>query len=331
MIKDFTIGKLYSNEDISKALKVANAGGIRLSIKKNAVIRAAIMTCLQDFYATGENPYRDRLEKDILTYTAAGKVGEQTLSGVNNRILDQKNKYFPIHGFVLIASRRDKSIGPKRWKYLGLLEYRRLYPDIQLDSEEKVRRVWIFEFKIHQEPKIIPIQTDGNISNQTILQSKNQNNDTPDSEIINECEQGKIHNFKQIEKIRGNLLLMDPKKFEFFIKDLLIHTGFTDVYVTKFSSDGGIDINAKASEKMWIFENSIVQIQAKRWLHSVGRKEVAELRGSLKPFTKGALITTSHFSKAALNEANEEGKNPISLIDGFRLSKVIFNEKFFIQ
>ena len=80
MIKEFKIGQLYSNEEIFKTLKVANAGGIRLSIQEKAVMRATIMTSAQDFHITGENPYHDRLEKDILTYTAAGKVGEQTLA-----------------------------------------------------------------------------------------------------------------------------------------------------------------------------------------------------------------------------------------------------------
>ena len=288
------------------------------------------MTSVQDFHITGENPYHDRLENDILTYTAAGKIGEQTLAGINNRIIEQKDFNFPIHGFVLVASRRDKSVGPKRWKYIGLLEYLYHYPDTQLDSDGKVRKVWIFEFKIHQEPQIIPLSLDIKISNQTLLESRKYNIES-DDEIVNEGEQEQVENLKQIEQVRGKLLIMEPKKFEFFIKDLLIYTGFMEVCVTKYSADGGVDVNAKASGRMWIFESTIVQVQAKRWLHSVGRKEVAELRGSLQPFAKGAVITTSHFSKAALNEANEEGKNPIALVDGFRLSKVILDEKFSIH
>lgn len=330
MIKEFNIGQLYSNEEIFKTLKVANAGGIRLSIQEKAVMRAAIMTSVQDFHITGENPYHDRLESDILTYTAAGKIGEQTLAGVNNRIIEQKDFNFPIHGFVLVASRRDKSVGPKRWKYLGLLEYLRHYPDTQLDSDGRVRKVWIFEFKIHHEPKTVPLDLDVNISNQTLVESRKHSIES-DDEIVNESEQEQVENLEQIELVRGKLLVMEPKRFEFFIKDLLIHTGFTEVCVTKYSADGGVDVNAKASGRMWIFESTFVQVQAKRWLHSVGRKEVAELRGSLQPFAKGAVITTSHFSKAALNEANEEGKNPIALVDGFRLSKVIVDEKFTIH
>jgi HJR/Mrr/RecB family endonuclease len=327
MIDKFEVGGLYSNEEIFKALKVANAGGIRLAIQEKAVMRAAIMTSVQDFHLTGENPYHDRLESDILTYTAAGKIGEQTLAGTNNRLIEQKDFNFPIHGFILVASRRDKSVGPKRWKYLGLLEYLRHYPDAQIDTEGKVRKVWIFEFKIHLEQKVIPLALDISISNQILIESR-KHSVKNDDEIVNEGELEKVENIQQIEQVRGKLLVMEAKTFEFFIKDLLIHTGFTEVCVTKYSSDGGVDVNAKAGGRMWIFESTSVQVQAKRWLHSVGRKEVAELRGSIQPFARGVVITTSHFSKAAINEANEDGKSPIALVDGFRLSKLIIDEKF---
>lgn len=330
MIKEFKIGQLYSNEEIFKTLKVANAGGIRLSIQEKAVLRATIMTSVQEFHISGENPYHDRLEGEILTYTAAGKLGEQTLAGINNRITEQKDFNFPIHGFVLIANRRDKTVGPKRWKYLGLLEYLRHYPDTQLDSDGKIRKVWLFEFKIHQDPQTVPFEFDANISSEILTESRMRQTDNFDDEIVNEAGKEKIENMEEIEQVRSKLLVMEPRKFEFFIKDLLVHTGFIDVCVTKYSSDGGVDVNAIAGGRMWIFEKTFVQVQAKRWLHSVGRKEVAELRGSLQPFAKGAVITTSHFSKAAINEADEEGKNPIALVDGFRLSKVIVDEKFSI-
>lgn len=87
-------------------------------------------------------------------------------------------------------------------------------------------------------------------------------------------------------------------------------------------------MSATAVGRTWMFENTLVQVQAKRWLHSVGRKEVAELRGSLQQFARGVVITTSHFSKAAISEANEQGKNPIGLVDGYRLSNVVLDERF---
>jgi hypothetical protein len=88
MIEELAVGQLYSNEEIFKSLKVSNAGGIRLSLQGKAVLRAAIMTSVEDFHGVGENPYHDRLEGGILTYTAAGKTGQQTLAGANNRAKD---------------------------------------------------------------------------------------------------------------------------------------------------------------------------------------------------------------------------------------------------
>src|SRR5471030_2172241 len=129
MIEALVVGQLYSNEEIFRSLSVSNAGGIRLSLLGKVVLRAVIMTSVQGFHGAGENPYHDRLEGGILTYTAAGKLGQQTLAGANNRLIEQKTFNFPIYGFVLVASRRDRSVGPKRWKYLGLLEYLRHYSD----------------------------------------------------------------------------------------------------------------------------------------------------------------------------------------------------------
>jgi HJR/Mrr/RecB family endonuclease len=327
MLEKLTVGSFYSNDSIFTTLKVGNAGGIRLSLLDKSVVRAVIMASV-DSRAKSENPYHDRLENGTLTYTATGKTGEQTLSGINKRIVEQKQFNFPIHGFMSIASRRDKSIGTERWQYLGLLEYQRHYVDIQLDSIGKVRRVWIFEFKVHQEQQIIPLSIDSIISGHLLTNSRRLNlNDRDDEEIVTENDHQQTDITAHIEHIRVRLLAMDPRRFEFFIKDLLVHFGFTEVCVTKFGADGGIDVNAKAGIRMWVLENTLLQVQAKRWLHSVGRKEVAELRGSLKPFAKGAVVTTSHFTRAAINEASEEGKNPITLIDGFRLSKVVMDEK----
>ena len=322
-------GQLYSNEEIFRSLKVSNAGGIRLSLQGRAVIRAVVMTSLQGLHGAGENPYHDRLEADVLTYTAAGKIGQQTLAGVNSRLIEQATFNFPIYGFVLVASRRDTTVGPKRWKYLGPLEYLRHYPDTQIDADGKVRKVWLFEFKIHHDQQVLPLANEAAISSQILIDSRCRvGRHRDDDEIMDQRDNQQAVDFESIERVRGRLLAMEPRKFEIFLKDLLLHCGYSEVCVTKFSADGGVDVNARAGRRIWIFENTLIQVQAKRWLHSVGRKEVAELRGSLQPFAKGVVITTSHFSKAALNEASEDGKNPIALVDGFRLSRVVIEESF---
>jgi restriction system protein len=175
----------------------------------------------------------------------------------------------------------------------------------------------------------LPLASEAAISSQVLTASRlHASNNADDDEIIDESDRPPADDLERIEHVRSKLLAMEPRGFEFFIKNLLVHCGFSDVCVTRFTADGGVDVSARAGGRIWILENTLVQVQAKRWLHSVGRKEVAELRGSLQPFARGAVVTTSHFSKAAINEACEEGKNPITLIDGFRLSKVLLDENF---
>ena len=135
----------------------------------------------------------------------------------------------------------------------------------------------------------------------------------------------------QIELIRSRMLALPPERFEHLVKDVLVHSGFADVHVTRYSQDGGIDVTALAGRSMWPFRDLLVQIQAKRWLHTVGRKEVAELRGSLHPHARGAVVTTSQFSRAALGEATDAGKQPIVLVDGFDFSRIVSQYRIAVE
>ncbi len=88
-----------------------------------------------------------------------------------------------------------------------------------------------------------------------------------------DSEHRQTEHIERIEAVRGRLLAMEPRQFELFIGDLLLHCGFSDVCVTKFSADGGIDVSARAGGRIWIFESTLIQVRAKRRLHSVGRKD----------------------------------------------------------
>jgi len=228
----------------------------------------------------------------------------------------------------LFGSRRDPSIGPKRWRFLGLLEYIRHYPDKQADTSGNVRSVWLFEMRIHAKPETIIVAEDMALSLRLLSESRTTNKQTGEDRQIVEPAPitptiGGTIDPVEIERIRARLLATHPERFEHFIKDLLVCAGFMNVSVTRFSQDGGIDVNAYAGSAMWPIENMHLQVQAKRWLHTVGRREVAELRGSLDPFARGAIVTTSHYSKAAVVEAASIGKAPIVLVDGYSLARII--------
>lgn len=329
ILDSFIVGQLYSNAEIYKSFTVANAGGLRFKMFDGNISRAVLMTSVPTARKARENPYHDRIENGILTYTAAGREGDQTLAGMNKRLPTQLNLDFPIHGFIIVASRDDQSVGPKRWRYLGLLEYIRHFQDNQIDTKGVLRKVWVFEFRIHDNPVKVPVTFDTRLMSEVLTDSRRKNPTSDDERAISVPEESSIVKIDpmRIEAVRSRLLGVAPERFEHLLKDLLSTTGFARIEVTKYSQDGGIDLNAYPGLAMWVLGDWLIQVQAKRWIHTVGRKEVAELRGSLQPFARGSIVTTSHFSKAAIVEAREQGKNPIHLVDGFELSHIIIQNK----
>ena len=114
------------------------------------------------------------------------------------------------------------------------------------------------------------------------------------------------------------LLKMNPYSFEKLIQRLLREMGFEDVKVTKKSGDGGIDGTGKFKIN-GIFSFNIA-FQCKRYKDPVGAPEIRDFRGSLTTdIEKAVFITTSTFSKAAMEEADTKGKQKIDLMTGEEL------------
>lgn len=116
-----------------------------------------------------------------------------------------------------------------------------------------------------------------------------------------------------------------PAFFEQLVVDLLVAMGYggsrSDAgQAVGQSGDGGIDGIIK-EDKLGL---DAVYIQAKRWSSGVGRPVIQAFAGSLEGFRarKGILITTSSFSKDALDYVNNIEKK-IVLIDGARLADLM--------
>lgn len=333
----FRVGEKYTHDEVYRGLAVGNAGGIRPCIGKDGELRRlVVMTTVPTARILSENPYHDRVEEDVLVYTAAGREGDQALSGMNKRLAAQLDVPFPIYGFQNIGSRRDKDLGGRRWEFMGLLQYLRHYKEIQIDSRGKTREAWVFEMQVHQEPKSIAPKYDTKISADVLsLFQRVQKQDSEDRTIVDTSlilpQRFRPIEALEAERIRRIMLNMQPRKFEHLIKQVLEVTGFETVSVTRYSQDGGVDVNAFAGSRFWPIRSMLVQVQAKRWLHTVGRREVAELRGSLEPFARGAIVTTSHYSKSAVIEAMNAGKNPIVLVDGYEFAKIVGNFKIAVE
>jgi len=113
---------------------------------------------------------------------------------------------------------------------------------------------------------------------------------------------------------RPNLMDLSPGEFETLITNLFQRMGL-ESKLTQASRDGGVD--CVAFDPRPIFGGKVV-IQAKRYKNTVGVSAVRDLFGTMQNegASKGILVTTSGYGKAAFEFAN--GK-PMELLDGGNL------------
>lgn len=117
---------------------------------------------------------------------------------------------------------------------------------------------------------------------------------------------------------RPNLMELTPGEFESLITNLFERMGL-EARLTQASRDGGVD--CVAFDQRPIFGGKVV-IQAKRYKHTVGVSAVRDLYGTVmnEGASKGILVTTSGYGKAAFEFAN--GK-PIELLSGSNLLSLL--------
>lgn len=119
-----------------------------------------------------------------------------------------------------------------------------------------------------------------------------------------------------------------PEFFENLVVDLLVAMGYggnrkdAGESVGK-SGDEGIDGIIKEDA----LGLDIVYLQAKRWENTVSRPEIHKFVGALQGqgANKGVFITTSNFSKGALEYVKKNTNSKIVLIDGERLSQLMID------
>jgi restriction system protein len=113
---------------------------------------------------------------------------------------------------------------------------------------------------------------------------------------------------------RPNLLELTPGEFEALVTNLFQKMGL-EAKLTRASRDGGVD--CVAFDPRPVLGGKVV-IQAKRYKNVVDVSAVRDLYGTLhnEGASKGILVTTSHFGKAAYDFV--QGK-PLELLDGANL------------
>jgi restriction system protein len=182
----------------------------------------------------------------------------------------------------------------------------------------------VFEFRIHVEVGVVPVALARELT-AAFLADRESRLPEEREVVVPEVPSAMIERTMsyETEQLRSQLFQINPYRFESLVKDVVERRGFERVSVTRASQDGGIDLNAYVSESDDFFSRTHVQFQVKRWRHSVGSIEINGFRGALSSTAKGVFITTSHFTRAAMLEAEHPTKPGISLIDGLRFSRLV--------
>lgn len=122
--------------------------------------------------------------------------------------------------------------------------------------------------------------------------------------------------------------------FELFCTDLMKSIYPNNSFVTTPKTcDQGIDIRGELFNNDLLLKNRPVFIQCK--LHNLAKAipvdEIRKFIGSINnqnTYSENIFITTSYFSKDAINEANSNKNTLIKLIDGVDLCEVLFKSNF---
>jgi len=118
------------------------------------------------------------------------------------------------------------------------------------------------------------------------------------------------------------LLALHPAGFERLAARLLRESGFTQVVVTNYIKDGGID--GYGTLQINPFVSFKVFFQCKRYKGSVSVSDIQAFRGAIVGRgDKGILITTGYFTSEARKEAADVGTIPIELIDSEKLIEML--------
>ncbi len=160
------------------------------------------------------------------------------------------------------------------------------------------------------------------IGNRQVIESLNsyQETQTPEETIQNTTELLK-------SDLKSDLLQMvkdkSPSFFERLVVDLLVAMGYGGSHQDAAqaigkTNDGGID-GVISEDRLGLDK---IYIQAKRWKDTVGRPDIQQFKGALadQVAKKGVFITTSSFSKEAIESARKSG---IVLIDGDKLTSLM--------
>ena len=211
-------------------------------------------------------------------------------------------------------------------KNAGLIEYPKrahfqltqVGKSINLKSVIKIDKVFLSQFETFNE-----FTSSAPKSNQLNF----ENNVDVTKEELTPPEAIEFHSNELNNQIKQELLDLikanNPAFFERLVVDLLVAMGYGGSHQDAAqaigkTNDGGID-GIISEDRLGLDK---IYIQAKRWENTIGRPDIQQFKGALadQVAKKGVFITTSSFSKEAIESAKKSG---IVLIDGNRLTSLM--------
>ena len=127
------VGCVYTNDQLMNMFSVANVGGMRKSNVNNCLLLISDYT---------KGLYENKWIGNELHYTGMGQIGNQSLDFKQNRTLNESNENgIELYLFEVFIS--NQYIYKGKVKLTG-----KPYQETQMDSNKKLRKVWMFPLSI---------------------------------------------------------------------------------------------------------------------------------------------------------------------------------------
>ena len=157
-------------------------------------------------------------------------------------------------------------------------------------------------------------------------QPENQTKPKESTPLENIDQSIKMISSRVSDELLDMIISKDPAFFEKLVLDLLDKMGYAydkeSIISTDYSGDEGID--GIINEDQFGFNS--IYIQAKKWNRSsVGRPEIQKFLGAVagQGGTKGLFITTSTFTREAIDYAKKQLQVKLILVDGKTLTDLM--------
>ncbi|MDR6543255.1 restriction system protein [Acinetobacter bereziniae] len=192
---------------------------------------------------------------------------------------------------------------------------------IDLKNLKKLDRKYLSQFDSFNEFRKVNLKAQKELRKENIEEINLSSDELTPPEIITQ-QSNLLKNDLKIDLltlVKNN----SPQFFERLVVDLLVAMGYGGSHQDAAqaigkTSDGGID-GIISEDRLGLDK---IYVQAKRWETTVGRPDIQQFKGALadQVAKKGVFITTSSFSREAIESAKKSG---IVLIDGDKLTSLM--------